>query len=312
MLGALDMGGSSTQLIFYNGTKDYKKVNADDFWAHSWLNYGVERIQERVLSHLLTSYMAEKGSMGVSDESGSSSNVDTEISSSLSGLIPDQDEEDHDATERLCPGPIVIPNPCSFKDYKMPYLSRFIFVGTGEGQKCMDIIERVIWPTLGDEELKTACMRGRPCPIESIEHPSVRGHHFYAMSVYFYALDCMRQMGPEEIPHWYVFSKLVHTSNKLTRYLHYFLFLRPKPSLSDLEMAAFQFCGWNWEELFDSFVNNNPHPFTRQSQLHDRCFESLYIITLLEKGFGFDRHERSITFALEVRLFILHNNFAFY
>ena len=41
MLGALDLGGSSTQLIYME--KDAQKgipVKKEDFWLHSWLNYG--------------------------------------------------------------------------------------------------------------------------------------------------------------------------------------------------------------------------------------------------------------------------------
>lgn len=182
MLGALDMGGSSTQLIFYNGTYDLKKVNADDFWSHSWLNYGAGRIQERVLDYIFTMYMAEKGS----------------DAAAAAGFLPD----DLTNATRQCPGPLRVPNPCGFKDHRLPYLARVLFIGTGEGEKCMEIIERVIWPTLAEEDLKAACTRGRPCPIESIEHPSVRGHHFYAMSVYYYALDCMRQMGPDPLLSW--------------------------------------------------------------------------------------------------------------
>ena len=45
------------------------------------------------------------------------------------------------------------------------------------------------------------CSHG-PCAIDDIYHPSVQGHKFYAMSVYYYALDCVRQLGPEPLPHW--------------------------------------------------------------------------------------------------------------
>lgn len=183
MLGALDMGGSSTQLIFYNGTKDFKKVHADDFWSHSWLNYGVHRIQERVLDYIFSMFMVEKGA----------------DAAAAAGFLP---ESEMNHTHPQCPGPLLVPNPCGFRGHRLPYLSSVILLGTGDGHKCMEIIERVIWPTLAGEDLKTACMRGRPCPIESIEHPSVRGHHFYAMSVYFYALDCMRHLGSHPLPNW--------------------------------------------------------------------------------------------------------------
>ncbi len=173
MLGALDMGGSSTQLIFYNGSNDFRKIHADDFWSHSWLNYGVHRIQERVFDYIYTSFI---------------------------GNITQEDLE-MDGDEK-CIKAVVIPNPCGFSGHKQPYLGRVIFRGTGEAKKCMDIIERVIWPSLGEQEMKAAYVKGRPSPIESIEHPSVHGHHFYAMSVYFYALDCARHVGPEVLPFW--------------------------------------------------------------------------------------------------------------
>jgi hypothetical protein len=35
MIGALDMGGSSTQLIFHTGTDPNEKVQPDDFWSVS-------------------------------------------------------------------------------------------------------------------------------------------------------------------------------------------------------------------------------------------------------------------------------------
>lgn len=43
------------------------------------------------------------------------------------------------------------------------------------------------------------------------------------------------------------------------------------------------------------------HPYTQEVQLGDRCYESLYVLVLLERGFGFHRHGRNITFALEVK-----------
>jgi len=41
-----------------------------------------------------------------------------------------------------------------------------------------------------------------PCPVDMIEHPSVKGHHFYAMSVYFYALHCIKHYSPIPLLHW--------------------------------------------------------------------------------------------------------------
>jgi hypothetical protein len=294
MLGALDMGGSSTQLIFFNGTRDAKKVHADDFWAHSWLNYGAHRIQQRVLDYIYATYMLENSERIVQQHqqqlhqhlytqtSSSSSSSSSSTSSATSEYVAESGSVSSISTSsasKQCLERFYIPNPCDFIDHEIhsEHSPHIIFRGTGEAEKCMDILERVIWPTLQGEDLKDACMRGRPCPIESIEHPSVRGHHFYAMSVYFFALDCMRHMiDPMMLEHW------------------------PKPTLAEVEEAAIQFCSQHWSKVSELF-HQDRHPYTRDIQLHDRCFESLYIITLLEKGFGFDRHERTITYALEVR-----------
>jgi GDA1/CD39 (nucleoside phosphatase) family len=42
------------------------------------------------------------------------------------------------------------------------------------------------------------------------------------------------------------------------------------------------------------------HPYTKDSKLAYRCMEALYMVTLLEHGFGFDGQSRNITLALEV------------
>ncbi len=76
---------------------------------------------------------------------------------------------------------------------------------------------------------------------------------------------------------------------------------RPQPTIEEVEQAALEFCGMLWSNLYEEYTDRNPHPYTRENQVSDRCFEILYIVTLLERGFGFDRHERSITFAQEVK-----------
>lgn len=172
MIGALDMGGSSTQLIFYNGTNDARKVHADDFWSHSWLNFGVIRVHQRVYDFLYHNYLDHSSCDSFYHES--------------------------EACEIF-----LIPNPCSFKGYRHQYKDNVVFEGTGEGEKCFHIIERVIWPKLSAQDEEVACLRGRPCHIDEIEHPSVHGHHFYAMSAYYFALDLLRDFGPIPLLHWY-------------------------------------------------------------------------------------------------------------
>ncbi len=173
------MGGSSTQLIFYNGSSVSRKVLADDFWSYSWLNYGVHKVQERVLDFIYNS---------------ANSTILKEKSDQQCFEGNEQANTQHPIS--------VLRNPCGFLAHRLIWKNA-VFEGTGEGKVCLQIIEKVIWPTVENiSDVNGDCFRGRPCPIEEIEHPSVKGHHFYAMSVYFYALDCMRQLGPKKLLHW--------------------------------------------------------------------------------------------------------------
>ena len=56
----------------------------------------------------------------------------------------------------------------------------------------------------------------------------------------------------------------------------------------------------NWNEVENNYSNINRHQYTYRSQLPYRCLEALYIMKLLQKGFGFKRFERAITYALEM------------
>jgi hypothetical protein len=75
---------------------------------------------------------------------------------------------------------------------------------------------------------------------------------------------------------------------------------RPTPSIAELRVAAEKFCAVPWSDVKERYDVLGGHEWTYPSQLPYRCLEALYIVTLLEKGFGFDPHMRNITLALEV------------
>jgi hypothetical protein len=204
LIGALDMGGSSNQLVIYNGSDPTSKVDSGHFWSHSWLRYGAEMIRERILQYLYETHArAQPPSAG--GDSTSAPSMDA----------------------------VFLSNPCGFTGYMDPYAGSYVFNGTGVPQECVGLIERIVWAdstplkepegelkhdtitedgvadltmgavsTSGSVPPRQAFCATGPCPIEQVKHPSVRGHEFYAMSVYFYALDCVRELGPEPIPHW--------------------------------------------------------------------------------------------------------------
>jgi hypothetical protein len=100
MLGALDMGGSSTQLIYMNKNVEYgHPVTKNDFWLHSWLNYGVEAMRERILNHFI-------------------SKSDLQILEFEAELIGDVSKYEK----------TIIENPCAFIGYKEVYFRYRNFV----------------------------------------------------------------------------------------------------------------------------------------------------------------------------------------
>jgi hypothetical protein len=174
MIGALDMGGSSTQLVFHTGTDPNQKVHPDHFWStnsplafpsspsclslpcrsHSWLSFGAEKIQEKVWLSIFENYQRAS----VSSDAG-------ELKGNLF-------------------------NPCLFKGYRTLYhynetavvdptsgeeeqtqIAKFIYMeGTGEPLKCRQLIQQTLWPE--------GCEPGGPCSVDAIQHPPVDGLFF--------------------------------------------------------------------------------------------------------------------------------------
>ena len=274
------MGGSSNQLVIYNGSNPKAKIETDHFWSYSWLRYGAEMMRERLLRHIYEAHI----------------NSDMLIQNQIKESTSNKNSM-HDNSTSTDDGIIRLPNPCAFENYVDTYIDNILFIGTGDSKECIQLIERVVWAaaaavsdssnsdtttsssdssgTAADGELITdeitgdgriqtidtttathttartstttsvedvnmeenmestddadevlidvveeednmnnqettttttipsvwGCSHG-PCAIDDIYHPSVQGHKFYAMSVYYYALDCVRQLGPEPLPHW--------------------------------------------------------------------------------------------------------------
>jgi hypothetical protein len=59
VLGALDLGGSSTQVSLYTSPPGDPVVNADDFFVHSFLGFGVEKMAERYTTYVDSAEMSQ-------------------------------------------------------------------------------------------------------------------------------------------------------------------------------------------------------------------------------------------------------------
>jgi Golgi nucleoside diphosphatase len=157
MIGALDMGGSSTQLIFHTGSKDNEQVQINDFWSHSWLNYGVEKIGEKVINLLITEY---------NDYLDDELKVEINENGVIGELLDDNEI-------------IFIDNPCLFVGYDLASDKGVNFIGTGDVFECTNLIKKVIW----SDENEANCHDnvGNPCSINGITPPKLSGQ-FYGMS----------------------------------------------------------------------------------------------------------------------------------
>ena len=164
IIGALDMGGSSTQMIYHYGSST---VEMNDFWSNSWQNYGLNSVLDKLLKHLL--------------ENGKSlllENVDGNLNT-----------------------PNVIQNPCGFKGH-VEQFENVALLGIGNATECRTLIDTVLWgddrKTCQYNE-NNACIAKSLNGVELV-FPLV--DEFHAMSAYQFVFDCIRVLGHYELRNW--------------------------------------------------------------------------------------------------------------
>jgi hypothetical protein len=178
----------------------------------------------------------------------------------------------------------------SDSDSDISLYAMYSVVGTGQPDECIEVLRHVLWPQRYDQDEDGAddmahhCS-SNGCPVHDVHHPSVsqvspndsRRRQYYAMSVYYYALDCIRVFATEKfkLHHW------------------------PKPTISELQKAAKSFCNVPWNNAEKHYLGQ--HEYTTNEQFPYRCMEGLYLTMLLDEAFGFDRESRDITLALNVQ-----------
>ena len=125
-------------------------------------------------------------------------------------------------------------------------------------------------------------------------HPAidVSGKHFYAMSLYFYALDCLREISEHPI--------MAGGNTKGEGGTVDFLRNWPRPTLAELSGALREFCALSWETINERLDVKRVHTFTSRKGFPHRCLEGVYIVTLLRDGFGFESDGRSVSFLYDI------------
>lgn len=262
-VGALDMGGSSTQIVFLPETSegsmegnvcannsveqdceqvksaDRSQMNGDHFFSTSYLSYGVDQFRQRLWTTLVEEHLEEVG------------------------------EDSESCASKF------IKNPCANVGYEVEWLG-YNLVGTGDTDECIRHTQRLIphpeVPYDDHSDLSNT--------VGGVNHPPIRGK-FLAMSLYFFSLDSLR-----------VFSEPAAQAYEAINLSW------PNPSIKELHDALYGICGRQWhgdmEHLHDA------HSFTRKEVLPHRCIESVYMVTLLKDGYGFHPESRDITFTFLV------------
>lgn len=263
-IGALDMGGSSTQIVYLTGGSEPKEaplvcqaesricqsavvaasksrpsqLNEEDFFATSYLSYGVDQFRERLWSTLVQEQETEK---------------ELNPESCVSKFIQ---------------------NPCANAGFQVEWQG-FTLVGTGDTPMCIRQVKRLIpHPEIPHDDHHEPRVGG-------VEHPPVRGK-FFAMSLYFFTLDSLRHLSHA--------NQQAHQALNLSW---------PNPSIGELHNALDGLCSRSWQGDLED-IQHDSHQFTRAEVLPHRCLESVYMVTLLKDGFGFHSDSRDITFTFLV------------
>mmetsp|Transcript_5208 Transcript_5208/g.5942 ORF Transcript_5208/g.5942 Transcript_5208/m.5942 type:complete len:497 (+) Transcript_5208:289-1779(+) len=163
-VGALDMGGSSTQ-ISYPTSKSGRLSSPEDVVAVSFLGFGVETFRERVWNFWIAS---------------SHQNIHHSNHTAASIF----NHNNHTAAP--------ISNPCALRGHRTTYRSHTL-VGTGNATECQTQINRIL---VNNEDGGDALALPSP--------PPAHGKRFLGMSVFFFALDALRVLGQNEAleRHW--------------------------------------------------------------------------------------------------------------
>lgn len=286
-IGALDMGGSSTQIVFLPGEENapeqetcdsedclwtgdgIEHINGDDFFATSYLSYGVDPFRQRLWNTLIDDRQSRCSSQS-STIAYALEKITKLLWSSLLGDRPDESRDSYD----ICSSKEV-QNPCANKGFNVEF-EGFNLVGTGDTDECIRQTQRLI-PHPANALDNHAEIGNQ---VGGVRHPPVRGK-FLAMSLYYFVLDSLR-----------VFSKANDEAHKALNLSW------PNPSIEELHNALDGLCSRNWHD--DMSLEIGSHSFTREEVLPHRCLEAVYMVTLLKDGYGFHPESRDITFLFDV------------
>lgn len=201
LIGALDMGGSSTQLVFHIGTPPGERVMPGHFWSHSWISFGAEKLQERLWEKLRISI--EEGTSLLSARTSTCEAQNEECRSLAltysnpcvqpghaeswkSGIFSDSQAGDASSVLYLyfiytClkTQSSIIPNLHFLYLVPIVGVSTVTIEGSGDTKQCGELIANLLWPDRQDR-----CSNRRRCPIDDVQIPDFEDLQFFGMVLY--------------------------------------------------------------------------------------------------------------------------------
>jgi Golgi nucleoside diphosphatase len=251
--GALDMGGASTQISFYESNEDIMsnlfklQIGQGKHWnlyAHSFLYYGINEAQNRFQAHLLAGEDANSRLVeGVHNPClPSGSRREVRLNIHINELGQEFWKSESGVSENGFYQAIL-------KNDK----------DAGDFEKCMEHAKSIL--NLENNSWCNFAHKGE-CSFNGVymsEIPKQSEHfgEFLAFSNYYHVWD--------------------------------FLGLPQRASVQELYDATQQICAMNKHELFE---HNKQNAQVVDSQVEDYCFRSAYVFNILRNGYGFDLDEK--------------------
>ncbi|XP_069039317.1 ectonucleoside triphosphate diphosphohydrolase 8 isoform X2 [Lepisosteus oculatus] len=268
ILGALDLGGASTQITFTPKDPILDKSTEARFrlygynygiYTHSYLCYGKEQAMKQLQAQLVKAKAsAQRLSHSPRPLACDSAPPSVSLYCSLTALCSNSSLQGNDLSQ-----PVTHPcynsgynlsltmgelfdSPCVTKPSDFNAVTPVTFRGSGSPMECQDLVKTIF--------NLTGCPSASSCGFNGIYQPPISGQ-FFAFSSYFYTFS--------------------------------FLKLTPQAPLAQVQRTVEEFCRKKWTLL------KAEYPGEKERFLRDYCATGYYITTLLLDGFKFDNQSWS-------------------
>ena len=265
LLGALDLGGASAQIVFHAPKPPWRSgIRADEKHGRR-----VDNGDGRSL---------DPGDRSVRREDFYSESLLGCGAGPVRDMMEAQVEASADKEEEFTS----VLNPCYFRGYQRK-AGNVTHTGSGDGAACLQLLDEILSEKMDDAGDRGRNLRGAPRP---------RGD-FYATTMYYYTIDFVRA----------VLAALIRAPDTAPsdreEYVRVQGRLAPShPSLGSLRAAVGVACGWRYDLLQRHSAAYSE--LTSPEQMPRRCLGLSHTVVLLQK-LGFFREDNRVHFVNVIR-----------